>query len=51
MDCNYGERSTLHRQLDRDVVPGDAMLEAQAQASFDFWLAHVDGVAPEEKSV
>lgn len=48
MDTNYGERSTLHRQLDREVIPGDAMLEAQAQASFDFWLAHVDGVAPEE---
>ena len=48
MDANYGERSTLQRQLDREVIPGDAMLEAQAQASFDFWLAHVDGVAPEE---
>lgn len=41
-DANYGERSTLHRQLDREVIPGDAMLEAQARASFDFWLSHVD---------
>ncbi|MDQ2866480.1 MAG: hypothetical protein M3R51_09670 [Candidatus Eremiobacteraeota bacterium] len=49
MDTNYGSRTTLHRQLDREVVPGDAMLEAQAEASFDFWLAHIDGVAPEEK--
>ena len=46
MDVNYGERATLSRQLDREVVPGDAMLEAQARASFDFWLAHIDGVAP-----
>lgn len=51
MDTNYGARTTLHRQLDRDVIPGDAMLEAQAQASFDFWLAHIDGVAPEENRV
>ena len=51
MDTNYGERTTLHRQLDREVVPGDAMLEAQARASFDFWLAHIDGVAPEENHV
>lgn len=42
MDCNYGLRSTLHRQLDREIVAGDAMLEAQARASFDFWLAHND---------
>jgi shikimate dehydrogenase len=42
MDANYGERSTLHRQLEREVIPGDAMLEAQARASFDFWLSHVD---------
>jgi shikimate 5-dehydrogenase len=47
MDANYGTRSTLHRQLDREVVTGDTMLEAQARASFDFWLAHTDGVAPE----
>lgn len=48
MDTNYAERSTLHRQIDREIVPGDAMLEAQARASFDFWLAHVDGVAQAE---
>jgi shikimate dehydrogenase len=42
MDANYGERSTLHRQLEREIVPGDAMLEAQARASFDFWLAQAD---------
>ena len=51
MDANYGVRTTLQRQLDREVVPGDAMLEAQARASFDFWLAHIDGVAPEENHV
>jgi len=45
MDANYGARATLARRLGRDVVPGDAMLEAQARASFDFWLAHVDRVA------
>jgi shikimate dehydrogenase len=44
MDANYGARAVLARQLDREVVAGDAMLEAQARASFDFWLAHVDGV-------
>lgn len=43
-DVNYGERATLARQLDREVVPGDAMLEAQARASFDFWLAHIEGL-------
>lgn len=47
MDVNYGERATLSRQLDREVVAGDAMLEAQARASFDFWLAHVDGIVEE----
>jgi len=47
MDCNYGTRATLHHQLEREIVPGDAMLEQQARASFDFWLAHVEGVAPE----
>lgn len=45
MDANYGERATLARQLDREIVAGDAMLEAQARASFDFWLAHVERVA------
>ncbi|HTU68726.1 MAG TPA: hypothetical protein VMF11_00265 [Candidatus Baltobacteraceae bacterium] len=47
MDANYGGRSTLHHQLEREIVTGDAMLEEQARASFDFWLAHVEGVAPE----
>jgi shikimate dehydrogenase len=41
MDANYGPRSTLGRRIGRDVVSGDAMLEAQARASFDFWLAHL----------
>lgn len=45
MDANYGARSMLARHLGREVVPGDAMLEAQARASFDFWLAHLDRVA------
>ena len=48
MDVNYGKRATLHHQLEREIVTGDAMLEAQARASFDFWLAHLDGVAPAE---
>jgi shikimate dehydrogenase len=45
MDANYGTRSQLGRRLGRDVVTGDAILEAQARASFDFWLAHLDRVA------
>jgi shikimate dehydrogenase len=45
MDANYGARSALARHLGREVVAGDAMLEAQARASFDFWLAHLDRVA------
>jgi shikimate dehydrogenase len=45
MDANYGPRATLGSRLGREVVSGDAMLEAQARASFDFWLAHVDRVA------
>jgi shikimate dehydrogenase len=45
MDANYGPRAMLARQLGREVVSGDAMLEAQARASFDFWLAHLDRVA------
>jgi shikimate dehydrogenase len=45
MDANYGARATLAQKLGREVVPGDAMLEAQARASFDFWLAHLDRVA------
>ncbi len=39
MDTNYGSRSTLWHQVHREIVKGDAMLEAQARASFDFWLA------------
>jgi shikimate dehydrogenase len=42
MDANYGERSNLANVLHRDVVSGDLMLEAQARASFDFWLAHIE---------
>lgn len=45
MDANYGSRATLAQRLGREVVSGDAMLEAQARASFDFWLAHLDRVA------
>jgi shikimate dehydrogenase len=48
IDVNYGDRATLMRQIDREIVAGDAMLEAQARASFDFWLAHLDSVAPAE---
>ncbi len=44
MDANYGTRSTLHHQLEREIVTGDAMLEEQARASFDFWLAHLEGL-------
>ena len=45
MDANYGSRSTLGQRLAREVLTGDSMLEAQARASFDFWLAHLDRVA------
>jgi len=44
MDVNYGARSRLGDQLGREVVRGDTMLEAQARASFDFWLAHIEQV-------
>jgi shikimate dehydrogenase len=44
VDANYGVRSMLTRRLARDVVSGDSMLEAQARASFDFWLAHVEEI-------
>ncbi len=44
MDANNGPRTALARQLGREVVPGVEMLEAQARASFDFWLAHLDSV-------
>ncbi|HEY8314599.1 MAG TPA: NAD(P)-binding domain-containing protein [Candidatus Baltobacteraceae bacterium] len=40
MDVNYGNRSALGQQLHREVIRGDAMLEAQARASFEFWVAH-----------
>jgi shikimate dehydrogenase len=40
MDTNYGERSNIGLLLHREVVTGDQMLEAQARASFEFWLAH-----------
>jgi shikimate dehydrogenase len=40
MDVNYGNRSALERQVRREVVKGDVMLEAQARASFAFWLTH-----------
>jgi shikimate dehydrogenase len=45
VDANYGPRARLGDQLGRECIPGDAMLEAQARASFDFWLAHLDHVA------
>ena len=44
MDSNYGSRATLHHQLEREIIAGDAMLEEQARASFDFWLAHNEGL-------
>lgn len=47
MDANYGERSTLHHQVHREIVKGDLMLEAQASASFDFWLAHAQSAVEE----
>ncbi|HTU80764.1 MAG TPA: hypothetical protein VMF61_01460 [Candidatus Acidoferrales bacterium] len=47
IDANYGERAGIGRQVDREIVSGDAMLEAQARASFDFWLAHVGQAAIE----
>ncbi|MGA8533032.1 MAG: hypothetical protein WB615_02860 [Candidatus Tumulicola sp.] len=46
LDVNYGQRATLGRALGRDVVPGDAMLEAQARTSFDFWLADATKTGP-----
>lgn len=47
MDTNYGERSNIGILLHREVVTGDLMLEAQARASFDFWLAHAQEQAEE----
>lgn len=43
METNYGNRATLGRLLRREVIDGEMMLEAQARASFDYWLAHVRG--------
>lgn len=48
MDTNYGARSTLEHQVHREIVKGDLMLEAQARASFDFWLAHAQAAVEEE---
>ena len=48
MDTNYGDRSTLERQVHREIVKGDLMLEAQARASFDFWLAHTQALVEEQ---
>jgi shikimate dehydrogenase len=48
MDTNYGERSTLERQVHREIVKGGLMLEAQARASFDFWLAHAQALVEEQ---
>jgi shikimate dehydrogenase len=47
MDTNYGERSTLGQQIYREIIKGDQMLEAQARASFDFWLAHAQAAVEE----
>lgn len=44
VDVNYGRRATLQQQLGREVTDGEAMLAAQARASFDFWLAQLAGV-------
>jgi shikimate dehydrogenase len=48
MDTNYGDRSTLERQVHREIVKGGLMLEAQARASFDFWLAHAQAAVEEQ---
>ena len=47
MDTNYGPRSNIGNLLHREVIGGDLMLEAQARASFDFWLAHAQEQAEE----
>jgi shikimate dehydrogenase len=39
MDANYGERSTLATDLGTTVIDGSRMLEEQARASFEFWIA------------
>jgi len=48
MDTNYGSRSTLDHQVHREIIKGDLMLEVQARASFDFWLAHAQAAVEEE---
>lgn len=48
MDTNYGPRSTLWRTAQREVIDGTLMLEAQARASFDFWLAHAQATVEQE---
>ena len=48
MDTNYGARSTLGHQVHREIIKGDLMLEAQARASFDFWLAHARAAIEDE---
>jgi shikimate dehydrogenase len=48
LDSNYGERSTLDHQVHREIIKGDLMLEAQARASFDYWLAHAQAAVEEE---
>lgn len=50
MDTNYGSRSTLESQIHREVIQGGTMLESQARASFDFWLAHARASVEEEFS-
>lgn len=42
IDVNYGRRATLARRIGREVLDGEIMLEAQARASFDYWLAQLD---------
>ncbi|MFN2450364.1 MAG: shikimate dehydrogenase [Candidatus Baltobacteraceae bacterium] len=51
MDTNYGSRSTLSRQVHREIVKGDAMLESQALASFNFWRAHAQSLIEEELEI
>ncbi len=50
IDTNYGSRSTLDHQVHREIVKGELMLEAQARASFDFWLAHAQSAVWKKNS-
>ncbi|HEY1427983.1 MAG TPA: hypothetical protein VGF18_00290 [Candidatus Tumulicola sp.] len=43
LDANYGSRATMSERLHREVLSGEAMLRAQAHASFDFWLTSMRG--------